>query len=99
MYCLLREYLVLNTCQTRATAKKDIEIKGLKEIMEKEIGMKQLPDCQHYACALRATVHFSSMKTMEGPNNAGIQNIVEIKWPEVLSPDDFTDLPHLKGSL
>ena len=60
MYCLLREYLVLNTCQTRATAKKDIEIKGLKEIMENEIGMKQLPDCQHYACALRATVRFFS---------------------------------------
>lgn len=74
MYCLLREYLVLNTCQTRATAKKDIEIKGLKEIMEKEIGMKQLPECQYYACALRATVHFSSMRQWRGPNNAGIQS-------------------------
>lgn len=72
----------------KSHCQEDVDTKGLKEIMEAEIRMKSLPDCQDCAGLLRATPHFSSTKTMQRPSKAaGIQSntnkmttVLPVEW-------------------
>lgn len=72
----------------KSPCQEDVDTKGLKEIMEAEIRMKSLPDCQDCAGLLRATPHFSSTKTMQRPSKAaGIQSntnkmtaVLPVEW-------------------